>query len=150
MDLLLWRHAEAVDGSPDHERALSERGERQARSMARWLTRHGPAGLRVLASPATRTLQTAAAFTRDLELVATLAPGCGAGAALAASGWPDADRPCLLVGHQPALGRLAALLLTGSEADWSIRRGAIWWLRSRVRDGVPETVLRAVIGPDLL
>lgn len=150
MDLLLWRHAEAVDGSPDRERALSERGERQARSMARWLTRHGPEGLRVLASPATRTLQTAAAFTRGFELVAALAPGCGAGEVLAASGWPDADRPCLLVGHQPALGRLAALLLTGGEADWSIRRGAIWWLRSRVRDGARATVLRAVIGPDLL
>ena len=51
MDLLLWRHAEAVDGSPDHERALSARGAEQARRMARWLSRHGPGGLRVLASP---------------------------------------------------------------------------------------------------
>ena len=150
MDLLLWRHAEAVAGSPDHERVLSTRGEEQARRMARWLSRHGPEGLRVLASPATRTCQTAAAFTRDFEQVAALSPGAGAHDLLAASGWPAADRPCLLVGHQPALGRLAALLLTGVEADWSIRKGALWWFRSRERGGARETVLRAVLAPDLV
>ena len=36
MDLLLWRHAEAVEGSPDHARELTERGQRQARRMATW------------------------------------------------------------------------------------------------------------------
>ena len=150
MDLLLWRHAEAVDGSPDHERALSARGEEQARRMARWLARHGPEGLRVLASPATRTRQTAAAFTRDFAPLAALGPGCAARDLLAASGWPAADQPCLLVGHQPALGRLAALLLTGVEADWSIRKGALWWFRGRERGGAQETVLRAVVTPDLV
>ena len=150
MDLLLWRHAEAVDGSPDHERALSPRGAEQARRMARWLSRHGPEELRVLASPAIRTCQTAAAFTRDFAQIPALSPGCGARDLLAASGWPAADRPCLLVGHQPALGRLAALLLTGAEADWSIRKGALWWFRSRERDGAREVVLRAVLAPDLV
>ncbi|MGE3502954.1 MAG: histidine phosphatase family protein [Porticoccaceae bacterium] len=150
MDLLLWRHAEAVDGSPDHERALSARGAEQARRMARWLARHGPEELRVLASPATRTCQTAAAFTRDFAQIPALSPGCGARDLLAASGWPAADQPCLLVGHQPALGRLAALLLTGVEADWSIRKGALWWFRSRERGGAREVVLRAVLAPDLV
>ena len=37
MDLLLWRHAEAVDGVPDSTRELSERGLRQAHKMAEWL-----------------------------------------------------------------------------------------------------------------
>jgi len=37
----------------------------------------------------------------------------------------------LLVGHQPALGELASLLLTGREAPWTIRKGAVWWLRHR-------------------
>jgi phosphohistidine phosphatase len=150
MDLLLWRHAEAVDGSPDHERVLSARGEEQARRMARWLSRHGPQGLRVLASPATRTCQTAAAFTRDFAQVAALSPGCDARDLLVASGWPAADQPCLLVGHQPALGRLAALLLTGVETDWSIRKGALWWFRCRERGGARETVLRAMVAPDLV
>ncbi|MBK6961575.1 MAG: histidine phosphatase family protein [Gammaproteobacteria bacterium] len=150
MDLLLWRHAEAVAGSPDHERVLSTRGEEQARRMARWLARHGPQGLRVLASPAARTCQTAAAFTRDFVQVPVLSPGGGAHDLLVASGWPVAERPCLLVGHQPALGRLAALLLTGVEADWSVRKGALWWFRCRERGGARETVLRAVVAPELV
>jgi phosphohistidine phosphatase len=150
MDLFLWRHAEAVDGSPDHERELSARGAEQARRMARWLARHGPQGLRVFASPATRTCQTAAAFTRDFAQVPVLSPGGGARDLLVASGWPAAERPCLLVGHQPALGRLAALLLTGVEADWSIRKGALWWFRSRERGGARETLLRAAVAPDLV
>ena len=37
MDLLLWRHAEAVDGLPDSTRELTERGIRQAHKVAAWL-----------------------------------------------------------------------------------------------------------------
>ena len=56
----------------------------------------------------------------------------------------------LVVGHQPTLGRVAAVLLGGAEADWSIKKGAVWWFTRRVRDGNGQVVLRAVIGPDLL
>ena len=42
MDLLLWRHAEAVDGTPDHLRELTPRGLKQARRMANWLDAHKP------------------------------------------------------------------------------------------------------------
>jgi phosphohistidine phosphatase len=55
-----------------------------------------------------------------------------------------------VVGHQPTLGRAAALALTGRAADWPIKKGAVWWLTRRVRDGEAEVVLRAVIGPDLV
>ena len=34
MDLLLWRHAEAVDGTPDHLRELPARGQKQAAKVA--------------------------------------------------------------------------------------------------------------------
>jgi phosphohistidine phosphatase len=56
----------------------------------------------------------------------------------------------LVVGHQPTLGRVAAVLLGGAEADWSIKKGAVWWFTHRVRDGDGQVVLRAVIGPDLV
>jgi hypothetical protein len=36
----------------------------------------------------------------------------------------------------------------GSAAEWSVRKGAIWWLERRDRDA--ETLVRAVISPDLL
>ena len=35
MDLLLWRHAEAEDGEDDLKRRLTQRGEKQARAMAK-------------------------------------------------------------------------------------------------------------------
>jgi phosphohistidine phosphatase len=56
----------------------------------------------------------------------------------------------LLVGHQPTLGHLASLLLAGAEADWSIKKGAIWWFSKRSREGRDQTVLRAVINPEML
>ncbi|MFZ2909256.1 MAG: histidine phosphatase family protein, partial [Candidatus Desulfobacillus denitrificans] len=52
--------------------------------------------------------------------------------------------------HQPTLGRVAALLLTGEAADWSVRKGALWWFTRRPRNGAEETVLRAVMAPDLV
>lgn len=150
MDLLLWRHAEAIDGTPDLSRELTERGHKQAKKMAQWLSENRPKRLRTLVSPSTRTRQTASAFTDNFEIVPALAPDMGVPDLLAATGWPEGRGAALLVGHQPSLGRLAALLLSGSEADWTIKKGALWWFSNRVRDGETQTVLRAVIAPDLL
>ncbi|MCC4118316.1 histidine phosphatase family protein [Aromatoleum toluclasticum] len=149
MDLLLWRHAEAVDGSPDHTRELTERGLRQAQRIAAWLEDRRPKRLRVLVSPTVRTRQTATAFTDRFEIVPALGPEGNVADLLAATGWPDSAGPGLVVGHQPALGRMAALLLSGVEADWTIKKGALWWFSNRVRDGETQTVLRAVVPPDL-
>lgn len=150
MDLLLWRHAEAVDGIPDHSRELTDRGHKQARHMAAWLEKHRPKRLRVLASPSTRTRQTASAFTDSFEIVSALGPEAGVSDMLAASGWPDASGATLIVGHQPGLGRLAALLLSGVEADWTIKKGALWWFTNRVRDDETQTVLRTVVSTDFI
>jgi len=150
MDLLLWRHAEAVDGSPDHARELTERGQRQAQKVAAWLEERRPKRLRVLVSPTVRTRQTATAFTDNFEIVSALGPDGSVADLLAATSWPDSDTACLVVGHQPALGRMAALLLSGVEADWTIKKGALWWFSDRVRDGETQTVLRAVVPSDLV
>lgn len=150
MDLLLWRHAEAVDGSPDLARHLTDRGEKQARKVAHWLEKNQPRNLRVLVSPAVRTQQTAAAFTERFEIVSALAPDRGVADLLAACGWPDEHGACLIVGHQPALGQLASLLLSGHEAPWTIKKGALWWFTNRVRDGESQTVLRTAISPDFV
>ena len=37
------------------------------------------------------------------------------------------------------------LVLAGEEADWTVKKGAVWWFSSRVRQGETQTVLRAVI-----
>jgi len=136
MDLILWRHADAEEPSPlrsDLERDLTARGERQAARMAQWLHRQLPHGVRILASPVRRAQRTAMTLDRKFRTVAELGPDANAAAILAAAGWPDAKHAVLVVAHQPALGQAAALALTGQVADWSIRKGAVWWLRQRDR-----------------
>jgi len=148
MDLILWRHADAEPGTRDLERDLTAKGRKQAQRVADWLREWLPGEARVLASPANRARQTAEALTRSFATDAALAPGSGADQVLAAAGWPDEDGAVLIVGHQPTLGRAAALALTGTPADWSIRKASVWWLSRRQQDG--KVLLRAVIAPDLL
>jgi phosphohistidine phosphatase len=150
MDLILWRHAEAEPGEPDLGRRLTAKGIQQAERMAEWLERHLPATTRVLASPADRAQQTALALKRKFRVVPDLAPGASPAAVLGAAGWPDAREPVLIVGHQPTLGEIAALLIAGEEAPWSVRKGAVWWLSHRVRSGAASTVLKVVIAPDFV
>jgi len=148
MDLLLWRHADAQDGSPDFARELTGKGHRQAAEMAKWLKRHLPGDNEVLVSPATRAQQTAQALGHDFKTVEQIGPGASYQAVLAAAGWPERRGAVLIVGHQPTLGQTAAWLLSGEVAEWGIKKGAVWWLSSR--GGGRETVLRAAISPDLL
>ena len=150
MDLLLWRHAEAEDGEDDLKRRLTERGEKQARDMAAWIHRHRPKDMRVIVSPAARTQQTAEALQLPFETLRKIGPEACVSELIAASGWPHAKGAVLIVGHQPSLGRLASLLLAGLEADWSIKKGALWWLRHRERDAAAQTVVVTVQSPDLM
>ena len=150
MDLILWRHCEAEPGEPDMGRRLTSKGIKQAERMAEWLERHLPDSCRILVSPADRAQQTAIALQRKSRTVPELGPGASVTAALAAANWPDSREPVMLVGHQPTLGMIASFLLSGEEAYWSVRKGAVWWLSNRVRDGGAAIVLKVVIGPDFL
>jgi phosphohistidine phosphatase len=153
MELILWRHAEAqalASGMADVDRALTARGQQQAARMAAWLDRQLPAGTRVLASPARRTVQTAQALPRRFKLQDELLPGASADALLQLAGWPDARAPVLIVGHQPTLGQAVARLLGLADADCAIKKGAVWWLRSRQRAGTPQTVVVAVQAAQML
>ena len=153
MDLILWRHAEAHavrNGQSDLERALTSKGERQAQRMAEWLNQRLAHSTRILVSPALRTQQTAKALGKSFKTVDALAPEAAAEAVLTAARWPDGTEPVLIVGHQPTLGMAAALVLTGKALPWAMRKGAVWWLRHRDRDGDAQVVLQAVQGPDCL
>ncbi len=146
MDLLLWRHADAEDGIPDAARALSKKGLKQAKQVAGWLKPRLPGDCQILVSPAKRAQQTAAALELPYKTEERIGTQARASDILAACGWPKHAGAVLVVGHQPTLGRLAARLLTGDEADWAIKKGALWWFSARE----DEIVLRAVVGPDLL
>jgi phosphohistidine phosphatase len=153
MDLIFWRHAEAFepqDGQDDMSRALTPKGEKQAKRMAAWLDRQLPVSVQVLVSPALRTEQTARTLNRKFKLRNELSPEAEPDRVLLAAGWPDAKMPTLIVGHQPTLGRIIAALLGLPEQECAVRKGAVWWLRSRLRDNVQQTVIVTVQNPDLL
>ena len=150
MDLLLWRHAEAEDGEDDMKRRLTQRGEKQARVMAKWIRAHQPRDMRIIVSPAVRTQQTAEALKLPFETHRKIGPEACVSELVAASGWPAASGAVLVVGHQPTLGRMASLRLAGSESEWTIKKGALWWLSTRVRLGETQTGLRAVTPAELL
>jgi len=153
MDLILWRHAEAFELrelEDDLERALTPKGERQAQRVAAWLNRHLPATTRVFASPARRCQQTVRALERSFKTVDALAPQASVDGLLAAVRWPESREPVLVVGHQPTLGLAAAWLLAGVVQPWSVRKGGVWWLRTRLRDGELQVLLHATIAAELV
>ena len=87
----------------------------------------------------------------EVSVAERLLPGASVNDVLEAAGWPDdADAATIIVGHQPTLGRVAAQLASGSSAEWSVKKGGLWWLEHRRRGGESEVVVRAVLSPDLV
>jgi phosphohistidine phosphatase len=158
MDLILWRHAEAevaLEGEDDLSRQLTLKGEKQAIRMAAWLDRHLPEGARILVSPARRTEQTAKALNRKYKLRDELVPDSNAEEVLALVKWnpqtgPQGKGPILLVGHQPYLGAIASQLLGMQEQSCAIRKGAVWWIRTRLRENDLQIILLNLVNPDFI
>lgn len=122
--LILLRHAHAesaASGQDDLERPLSETGLAEARAAGDWLREHGLQPDRVLSSSALRTRQTltalgdigAAEVHEDASIYAA-SPGILVALADANR---DAER-LLLVGHNPGLEQLAALMHSGQTGDY--------------------------------
>lgn len=124
--LILLRHAEAEsasDGATDQARALSEHGEHEARAAGQWLAEHDVKPSTVLCSPAVRARSTASLALQALgdapsvqvvdgvyaatpgELLALLDPHM------------EADE-VILVGHNPGIEQLVALLVEGRSDDF--------------------------------
>ena len=161
MDLILWRHAEAdelvnldMPGEAlplaDMQRALTPRGEKQAMRMAAWLDRQLPDGTRILSSPAKRCDHTARMLNRKYKIRPELQPGAMPEQLLELVQWPIFNMPTLVIGHQPTLGMVIAHLLGIQEGECAVKKGAVWWLRSREKLGVRQTVLVTVQTPELL
>ena len=157
MDLILWRHAEAedlpegdADALRDLQRKLTSRGEKQAARMAEWLDRQLPGSARILVSPARRCEQTALVLGRKFKTRDELAPGAMPAELLELVQWPLSKTPVLVIGHQPTLGKTLAELLRLVETDCAIKKGALWWLRTRERDGQMQAVVVTVQSPELL
>ena len=153
MDLILWRHAEAFEMrevEDDLNRALTPKGERQAQRMADWLNQRLAHSTRILVSPALRCQQTAKALGKKFKTLAELAPDGNGESMLKAARWPDASEPVMIIGHQPTLGFVASYLLSEQPQAWTIKKGAVWWIRGRNRENREQVILQAVQSPDCL
>jgi phosphohistidine phosphatase len=153
MDIVLWRHAEAVDwqeGCDDLDRVLTARGYKQAIRMAEWLDRQLPEGTRIFSSPARRCEDTVCRLDRKYKIHKDLLPESSADNILTSLHWPNAKGTVLIVGHQPMIGQIVAQSLGLKDSACAVRKGSVWWLRSRERDGQRQTVLVAVQSVDML
>jgi triphosphatase len=152
MELILWRHAEAEEGHPDLARALTPKGRRQAQKMAEWIKGQLPGSVRIVASPAVRTRQTADALDLPYEILPQIDPAANANDLLKATGWPDGHGVVILVGHNPSISVLASRLAGAEESSVVLRRAAAWWYDSNGgADGTqPHITLKTVMTPSLL
>jgi phosphohistidine phosphatase len=158
VDLILWRHADAAplgEDGDDHSRPLTPKGERQAARMAAWLDRQLSQNTRILCSPARRAEQTVLALNRKFKFRDELSPNSNAHSVLELVKWHDLSQelpkaPTLVVGHQPWIGEVVSQLLKLPMHEMAFKKGAIWWLHCREREGQRQIVLLAVLGPERL
>lgn len=136
-ELILLRHAHAepgTAGSVDADRALSPTGKSEADAAGAWLKEHSAAPDRVLCSPAVRASETCE------RAMTALGSGCeivddpriyeATPASLLAllDEQSDSER-VLLVGHNPGLESLVALLSDGaSDSGRGMPPAAVAWL----------------------
>jgi phosphohistidine phosphatase len=137
--LWLLRHGDAADGSPDAERPLTKKGERQSRAAGLALKRLGVEIDACLTSPKVRAADTAKLACEPLGIDPQLEPklsgGPFDGEALAA-GLGD---EVLLVGHDPDFS-LAVHDLTGAQVR--MKKGGL--------AGVEKGELKTLLRPDEL
>ena len=134
-NIIVWRHAEAEladneSRESDLARTLTNRGQRQAKRMARWLKQYLPKDTMLLCSAAVRCAQTAEALNYKITLDHALNPSAKLKEILDVMvSLESTPQNLLLVGHQPWLGQLVTHLTGFSGAELNIKKGAIWWLR---------------------
>ncbi|MDH5823272.1 histidine phosphatase family protein [Luteimonas sp. RD2P54] len=124
-ELILLRHAHAdpaVPGEADLDRPLSADGHAEAEAAARWLQEQRLIPDCVLCSPARRTRETLEIVLGTLGYVdQRLEPAVYEASAGTLAALIDAHRELdrlLVVGHNPGLERLAALMHSGQSGDY--------------------------------
>jgi phosphohistidine phosphatase len=125
-ELILLRHAEAQPAPPGGEdsiRRLSGRGEQEARAAGAWLKAHGVQPDRVLCSPSERTCATGSLALAALELAPAMQTAeeiynATPGELLALLDQHLDASIVMLIGHNPGIERLVALLVEGRSDEF--------------------------------
>jgi len=124
-ELILLRHAHAeqpAPGQPDLDRPLSAEGHAEAEAAGRWLRERGLVPDLVLCSPSRRTRETLELVLEqvgyvDQRLEDDIYEASPGTLAALADRHREVER-LLVVGHNPGLERLAALLHSGQSGDY--------------------------------
>jgi len=112
--LWLLRHGDAADGSPDAERPLTKKGERQSRAAGKALKKLGVKIDACLTSPKVRAAETARLACEELGIEPQQEPKLAGGpfdAEALAAGLGD---NVVLVGHDPDFS-MAIHAMTGAQ-----------------------------------
>lgn len=124
-ELILLRHAHAaapVSGQADGDRPLSVEGLAAAEAVGRWLLEHGKVPDCVLCSPARRTRETLEAVLGVIGYVEQrLEPAIYEATPGALIALADRNRDIgrlMLVGHNPGMEQLVALMESGQSGDY--------------------------------
>ena len=145
---MLWllRHGDAAAGSPDAERPLTEKGERQSRAAGRALAALGVRIDACMTSPKVRAADTAKLACEALGIEPQLEPKLAGGPFDAESLAAGLGDNVLLVGHDPDFS-MAVHALTGAQVR--MKKGGL----AGVEKGELKTLLRplelsAIAGTD--
>jgi phosphohistidine phosphatase len=135
MDLLVLRHGKAEargGGGPDGDRTLTKKGIRDIRRVARWMAWSGIIPDLIVSSPLARAKETAEIMVErfphveDIAFWDELAPGSEPGTIAARFGELQGTTLLLVVGHEPQLSSLIALLIgAGEDAHIVLEKGGI-------------------------
>ncbi len=118
--------------------------------MAHWLERQLPESTKVLCCPSVRAEQTVIPLGRKYKLREELSPNACIEDVLALAQWPLNKHSVLLVTHQPLIGEIISQLMHIQLPELVVKKGSVWWLRSRFKDEKPQTMLVTVQTPELL
>lgn len=156
MELYLLRHAHAGDAAdwdgPDASRPLSEKGERQADRLGRYLSSLGFAPDTIITSPKVRAARTAEIVALHLAVPVGVDDRLGGDltlesleALLADAG--DPNKP-VLVGHDPDFSELVALMVGALRIP--MRKGALARIDADLPLRPAGGILRWLVPPDLV
>ncbi len=138
---MLWllRHGDAAEGSPDAERQLTSKGEKQARAVGAALKALGVEMDACLTSPKVRAAETARLACEPLGIDPQMEPKLAGGpfdAEALAAGLGD---EVLMVGHDPDFS-MAVHALTGAQVR--MKKGGL--------AGVEKGEIKVLLRPDEL
>ena len=131
--LVVLRHAKSgwPDGVADHDRPLSGRGRRDAPAVGRWLREQGIVVELAVVSSARRARETFDLAAAELDrapkpLITDTVYGASTGELLdTVRELPARVRVALLVGHNPSIGMLAAVLDDRSRGALEFKTSAV-------------------------